>query len=122
MLVDKTKLKEIFGFADPKLNTQAEGSSVVKSKDERLLEYFKSTLSEEGLEECQTVDPETGEVSLEFDPNSKTGHMTLAHAAIVGALQATFASKVGSKTQMTRGAWELMMNISERNQIGRAHV
>ena len=94
MVVDKAKLKEIFGFVDPKLKTQAKGSSVVKSKDERMLEYFKSTFSKKGLEECQIVDPETEEVSLEFNPNSKTGHMTEAHAAIAIALQTTFASKV----------------------------
>ena len=53
--------------------------------------------------------------------------MNPAHAAIATALQTTFASKVGSKTQMTKGEWDLMLNVYERNQqvdyakqIGRA--
>ena len=115
MLVDRIKMKEIFGFVDPKLKTQAENKSDIRTKDARLLEFYKCCFSKTVLEECQTVDSETGAKSLKFEPNGKTSHLTLAQAAIVTALQATFERKTGSKTQMTKGTWELMLNIYERD-------
>ena len=116
MMVERTKMKDIFGFVDPKLKTHAKSNTDKRTKDARLLEFYKSCLSKTGLEECQTVDPETGAKSLKFEPNGKTSHLTQAQNTIVTALQATFERKTGSKTQMTKRTWELMLNISERDQ------
>ena len=39
MMVERTEMKDIFGFVDPKLKTQAENNTDKRTKDARLLEF-----------------------------------------------------------------------------------